>query len=95
MYAETLNFSLRQAYIARIDEVNLQGPTLRAVIEINPSALIQAAALDKERQLKGPRGPLHGIPIIVKDNIATLHSEGLCLISLTTRLERLISDFNP
>ncbi|TCD65458.1 hypothetical protein EIP91_002672 [Steccherinum ochraceum] len=68
---------LVKAYFARIDEVNLQGPTLRAVIEMNPSALEQAAALDRERLVKGPRGPLHGIPIIVKDNIATLHSEGM------------------
>ncbi|CAL1710138.1 unnamed protein product [Somion occarium] len=68
---------LVQAYFARIEEVNLQGPTLRAVIETNPSALAQAAALDQERQLTGPRSPLHGIPIIVKDNIATLHSEGM------------------
>jgi amidase len=56
--------------------VNLKGPTLRAVIEMNPSALAQAAALDKERKTKGPRSPLHGIPIILKDNIATLASDG-------------------
>ncbi|KAH8097013.1 amidase signature enzyme [Cristinia sonorae] len=68
---------LVKAYFARIDEVNLKGPALRAVIETNPSALAQAAALDRERRLKGPRGPLHGIPILVKDNIATLHSEGM------------------
>ena len=65
-----------QAYFARIEEVNLQGPSLRAVIETNPSALAQAEELDLERRASGPRGPLHGIPIILKDNIATLHSEG-------------------
>lgn len=65
-----------KAYLARIEEVNLQGPTLRAVIETNPSALTQAADLDAERATNGPRGPLHGIPILLKDNIATLHSEG-------------------
>jgi len=65
------------AYFARIDEVNLQGPTLRAVIEMNPSAIAQARELDVERRLFGPRGPLHGIPILLKDNIATLHSEGM------------------
>lgn len=43
---------------------------------MNPSALTQAAELDAERRLTGPRGELHGIPIILKDNIATLHSEG-------------------
>ncbi|KAI0078089.1 amidase signature enzyme [Panus rudis PR-1116 ss-1] len=69
--------SVDLAYFARIDEVNLKGPTLRAVIETNPSALAQAAALDRERRLTGPRGPLHGIPIILKDNIATLASDGM------------------
>ncbi|KAI0357728.1 amidase signature enzyme [Trametes cingulata] len=68
---------LVKAYFARIDEVNLQGPTLRAVIEKNPSALTQAAQLDRERKLSGPRSALHGIPILLKDNIATLHSEGM------------------
>ncbi|RPD60677.1 amidase signature enzyme [Lentinus tigrinus ALCF2SS1-7] len=68
---------LVKAYFARIEEVNLQGPTLRAVIETNPSALAQAAALDAERRTKGARGPLHGIPILLKDNIATVHSEGM------------------
>lgn len=65
-----------QAYFARIEEVNLQGPELRAVIETNPSALAQAAALDAERRATGPRSALHGIPVLVKDNIATLASEG-------------------
>ncbi|KAI0761337.1 amidase signature enzyme [Trametes elegans] len=68
---------LVKAYLARIEEVNLDGPALRAVIETNPSALAQAAALDRERQVSGPRSALHGIPILLKDNIATLHSEGL------------------
>ncbi|KAI0366541.1 amidase signature enzyme [Pilatotrama ljubarskyi] len=68
---------LVKAYFARIEEVNLQGPALRAVIETNPSALRQAAELDFERRLIGARGPLHGIPILLKDNIATLHSEGM------------------
>ncbi|KAI0634576.1 amidase signature enzyme [Trametes polyzona] len=67
---------LVKAYFARIEEVNLQGPTLRAVIETNPNALKQAAELDLERRLFRARGPLHGIPILLKDNIATLHSEG-------------------
>ena len=50
---------------------------MRAVLETNPSALKQAAALDAERKEKGSRGPLHGIPILVKDNIATVASEGM------------------
>ncbi|KAG8746487.1 hypothetical protein FRC10_004928 [Ceratobasidium sp. 414] len=68
---------LVKAYLARIDEVNLKGPMLRAVIETNPSALSQAAALDAERKQSGKRSPLHGIPILLKDNIATLASEGM------------------
>ena len=68
---------LYQAYFARIEEVNLKGPQLRAVLELNPSALAQAAALDKERKLTGKRSPLHGIPILLKDNIGTLVSDGI------------------
>ncbi|KAF7320959.1 Amidase domain-containing protein [Mycena chlorophos] len=68
---------LVKAYFARIDEVNLKGPALRAVLEMNPSALAQAAALDEERKTSGKRSELHGIPILLKDNIATLASEGM------------------
>lgn len=50
---------------------------LRAILELNPSALEQAATLDRERKSEGARSPLHGIPILLKDNIATLPSEGL------------------
>ncbi|KAG6906714.1 hypothetical protein DXG01_012457 [Tephrocybe rancida] len=66
-----------QAYFARIEEVNLNGPALRAVIETNPSAIATAATLDLERKRKGPRSLLHGIPILLKDNIATVASEGM------------------
>jgi amidase len=59
------------AYLARIRSLDQSGPTLRAVIELNPDALEIAAALDRERKEKGPRGPLHGIPILIKDNIDT------------------------
>ncbi|KAJ6617066.1 amidase signature enzyme [Mycena sp. CBHHK59/15] len=68
---------LIKAYFARIEEVNINGPGLRAVIETNPSALKQAAALDLERRLTGKRSALHGIPILLKDNIATVASEGM------------------
>ncbi|THV01105.1 amidase signature enzyme [Dendrothele bispora CBS 962.96] len=68
---------LVKAYFARIDEVNLKGPKLRAVIEINPSALSQAATLDAERKIKGKRSLMHGIPILLKDNIATVAAEGM------------------
>jgi amidase len=63
--------SLTETYLARIDALNLKGPTLRAVLETNPDALAIADALDAERKAKGPRGPLHGIPVLLKDNIAT------------------------
>ncbi|KAI5118128.1 hypothetical protein M0805_008035 [Coniferiporia weirii] len=68
---------LIKAYFARIEEVNLQGPALRAVLELNPSALEQASALDIERKTKGARSLLHGIPVLVKDNIGTIASEGM------------------
>jgi amidase len=62
---------LAELYLARIDALNQKGPQLRAVIEINPDALEIAGQLDQERKNKGPRGPLHGIPILIKDNIDT------------------------
>jgi amidase len=58
-------------YLARIEAINGQGPTLRAVIETNPDAIAIAEALDEERRQGRVRGPLHGIPILLKDNIGT------------------------
>ncbi len=55
--------------LARIAAYDRAGPRLNSIIYINPNATAQAAALDKERADKGPRGPLHGIPILLKDNI--------------------------
>jgi amidase len=60
-----------EKYLERIEAVDRSGPTLRSVIELNPEALDQAEALDRERKEKGPRGPLHGIPVLIKDNIDT------------------------
>ncbi|KAJ7906225.1 amidase signature enzyme [Mycena leptocephala] len=68
---------LVKAYFARIEEVNINGPGLRAVIELNPSALKQAELLDIERGRTGKRSDLHGIPILLKDNIATIAAEGM------------------
>jgi len=62
---------LTEAYLARIAALDRQGPELRAVIETNPEALAVADALDAERRAKGSRGPLHGIPVLVKDNVDT------------------------
>src|SRR5712671_4144604 len=58
-------------YLGRIDAIDRSGPSLHSVIEVNPDALAIADALDAERKTKGPRGPLHGIPILIKDNIDT------------------------
>ncbi len=63
--------SVTEKYLARIEAVDKQGPGLKSVIEVNPDALAIAEALDKERKDKGPRGPLHGIPVLIKDNIDT------------------------
>jgi len=63
--------SITEAYLERIGELNLEGPELRAIIETNPDALGIADDLDAERRARGPRGPLHGIPVVLKDNIGT------------------------
>jgi amidase len=63
--------TLTESYLARIDRLDRRGPTLRALIEINPRALEAAAALDAERSSRGSRGALHGVPILIKDNIET------------------------
>ncbi len=64
--------ALVKAYEQRIAGIDRNGPSLRAVLAQNPDALSDARALDEERRTKGPRGPLHGVPILVKDNIETL-----------------------
>jgi len=63
--------ALVQAYLNRIAAFDQRGPRLNAIITINPNALREAEALDRERATKGARGPLHGIPVIVKDNYGT------------------------
>jgi amidase len=63
--------NLVDLYLRRIEEIDRSGPEIRSVIELNPEALAIAADLDRERKQKGPRGPLHGVPVLIKDNIAT------------------------
>jgi len=62
---------LVEKYSERIDEIDKSGPRVNAIIEMNPDALAIAEALDRERRANGPRGPLHGIPVLIKDNIDT------------------------
>jgi amidase len=63
--------SLVEKYCARIEEVDRNGPAVNSILELNPDALSIAEALDQERKAKGPRGPLHGVPVLIKDNIDT------------------------
>src|SRR3984893_17451955 len=63
--------SLVEKYSARIQEIDKNGPAINSVLELNPDAFSIADALDQERKTKGPRGPMHGVPILIKDNIDT------------------------
>jgi amidase len=63
--------SIAERYLERISQIDKQGPAINSVIELNPDAVAIAEALDKERKDKGARGPLHGIPVLIKDNIDT------------------------
>lgn len=69
--AETTAVAIAQAYLERIERIDRAGPRVNAVIEINPDALAVAAARDRERAAGRVRGPLHGVPILLKDNIDT------------------------
>ena len=62
---------LTELYLARIEQIDRSGPMINSVIEINPDAIAIADFLDVERKAKGARGPLHGIPVLIKDNIDT------------------------
>src|SRR3569623_118281 len=64
--------SITRAYLARIAAMDRKGPTLRAVIAVNPDALAQARAADARRKAGKALGPLAGVPVLVKDNIETL-----------------------
>ena len=66
---------LSQAYLNRIRALDRHGPQINSVLELNPNALETARALDVERQSGTVRGPLHGIPILLKDNIDTADND--------------------
>jgi amidase len=63
--------SIAEKYLSRIDAIDKSGPAVNSIIELNPDALAIADSLDKERQAGKLRSPLHGIPILIKDNVAT------------------------
>ena len=68
---ESTAHSISESYLERIERLDKQGPAINTVIELNPDALAIADALDAERKAGRTRGPLHGIPILIKDNIDT------------------------
>ena len=67
--------SIAEAYLGRIEAVDRKGPNLGSLMETNKAALEIADGLDRERKERGPRGPLHGIPVLLKDNIDTGDSQ--------------------
>ena len=69
---EVTSRQLTEQYLARIDAYDKRGPAINAMIAINPHALVDADALDRERSTRGSRGPFHGIPVVVKDNYDTI-----------------------
>ena len=82
---------LRQC-LARIGAIDHRGPRLNSVIELNPDALAQARALDAERRAGALRGPLHGLPVLLKDNIATGDSMSTSAGSLALAGVRAVRD---
>src|SRR5262245_44858182 len=67
----TTSRALTTIYLARIEQYDKNGPAINAMIATNPHAIDDAAALDRERATRGPRGPLHGVPVVIKDNYET------------------------
>lgn len=87
---------LARLCLERIEAMDRRGPTLRAVQQVNPDALAIARALDEERRTRGPRGPLHGIPLLLKDNIATVDAMEttagtLALVGARVRAEAFVA----
>lgn len=67
----TTSEEITMAYLLRIACLDKEGPGVNSVIEINPDAIFAARAMDRERSARGARGPMHGIPVLLKDNIST------------------------
>jgi amidase len=80
--------SVATLYLERIEKIDRSGPAINSIIELNPDALDIARQLDAERKAKGARGPLHGIPVLIKDNIGTADrmrtSAGSLALALST-----------
>lgn len=68
---QTTSAEIVAAYVARVRAFDSSGPRLNSIIRLNPNALAEATALDRERAESGPRGPLHGVPVLLKDNYDT------------------------
>src|ERR1700693_3737810 len=81
--------SVAEWYLARIELLDKKGPKVNSVIELNPDALSIADALDRERNSKGARGPLHGVPVLIKDNIDT--ADGMTTTAGSLALEGSIA----
>lgn len=81
--------SLVDMYLGRIAAIDGQGPAINSIIELNPDAQSIADSVDAERESKGPRGPLHGIPVLIKDNIGTAD------LMMTTAGSLALLDFTP
>ena len=88
----TTSVQLVEAFLERIGELDTAGPRLRAVLAVCPDAIEIASRLDTERAQGKTRGPLHGIPVLVKDNIDTTGSEGTTAGSLALRATRPKAD---
>jgi amidase len=89
---ELTSGQLVTAYLARIKSIDGSGPKINSIMELNPDAKAIAAELDRERKAKGPRGPLHGIPVLLKDNIATADRMQTSAGSLALLGDRAVKD---
>ena len=84
--------ALVRFYLERIDEIDRNGPELSSIIEVNPDALATARALDEEWRESGPRGPLHGVPVVLKANIDTADRMATTAGSLALEKHRASGD---